>query len=81
VSIKEVVRGRLKVRWDSHLSRAAEIVDIVDNALFHENVRLGIRGHLNTLEGSSQQRSKSALEHAPGAGPKERMIARSGKFS
>jgi hypothetical protein len=50
--------------------------DIVDNAAIHKNVRLGIRGHLNASEGFSQPRSKSALEHTPGAGLEGRMIAR-----
>jgi predicted NUDIX family phosphoesterase len=43
--------------------------------MVHENVRLGIGGHLNALEGHvPSQRSKSALEHAPETGLEERMV-------
>jgi hypothetical protein len=52
--------------------------DIENKGVVHENVVLGIPGHLNALKRWFQQRSKSALEHAPGAGPKERMIGRNG---
>jgi hypothetical protein len=46
--------------------------DIENKAVVHENVVLGIPGLLNALEGWLQQRSKSALEHAPGAGSDRR---------
>lgn len=73
VSMEEVVRDRLEGRGTvayherQRYSRSTPMV--------HENVRLGIRGHLNALEGHvPSQRSKSALEHAPETGLEERMI-------
>src|ERR1700733_1836223 len=63
VSMEEVVRDRLEGRGTvayherQRYSRSTPMV--------HENVRLGIRGHLKVLEGHvPNQRSKSALEHA-----------------
>jgi hypothetical protein len=46
--------------------------DIENKSVVHENVVLGNPGRLNALEGWLQQRSKSALEHAPGAGSDRR---------
>ena len=73
VSMEEVVRDRLEGRGTvayherQRYSRSTPMV--------HENVRLGIRGHLKVLEGHvPSQRSKSALEHAPETGMEERMV-------
>ena len=73
VSMEEVVRDRLEGRGTvayherQRYSRSTLMV--------HENVRLGMRGHLNILEGCVLSRhSKSALEHAPKARLEERML-------
>src|SRR2546429_5163540 len=64
VSMEEVVRDRLEgcgtVAYHDR-QRYCRLTPMV-----HENVMLGVRGHLNALKGHvPSQRSKSALEHAP----------------
>jgi hypothetical protein len=73
VSMGEVVRDRLEGHRTVAYHKRQRYCR--STPMVHENVRLGIRGHLNALEGHvPSQRSKSALEHAPETGPEERMI-------
>lgn len=73
VSMEDVVRDRLEGRGTAAYHERQRYSR--STLMAYENVRLGIRGHLNALEGHVRsQRSKSALEHAPETGLEERMI-------